>query len=54
MPDLAKWARRDLETLRDSWSEFVASLNTPWTYIPGLIAAIVVAVMMALPILTDQ
>ncbi len=53
MPTLAKWARRDLETLRDSWSEFVASLNTPWTYIPGLIATIVVAVFIALPWLAE-
>lgn len=51
---LSNRTRRDLNEIKLAWAEFHRSLRTPWTYIPGLVAAAIVAVLMVLPFVLDD
>ena len=52
-PQLAEWAKNDLATLRETWHEFVTSID--WqTLVIGTLAAVLTASFMALPWLADN
>lgn len=49
MQRFSKSTQADIEEIKAAWREFVRDLRTPWTFIPGIIAAIATALLFALP-----
>ena len=53
MARFSKATQRDIETIKEAAGDFIRSLRTPWTYIPGLVAAVLTAFFMLLPFLVE-
>lgn len=53
MAGISTKTQRDIEEIKAVWADFKHDLRTPWTYIPGIVMAAIVAFFLILPWLSE-